>query len=95
MNRKPIEHGTVAGRYQHLRRNQKPCDECREAYNHYHRTRRNTPPHKQRRTRQRITDLLNDNPTLTPHQLQTELEDRFGHAPTMDTIWRHLRTLEP
>ncbi|EMQ98374.1 hypothetical protein ADIAG_02393 [Paeniglutamicibacter gangotriensis Lz1y] len=35
--RKPITHGTIAGRAQHVRRGEMPCDPCRIAFNEYNR----------------------------------------------------------
>lgn len=35
--RKPINHGTTAGRAQHIRRGEIPCDPCRIAFNEYNR----------------------------------------------------------
>lgn len=36
--RKPINHGTTAGRAQHIRRGEKACDPCRIAFNEYNKT---------------------------------------------------------
>lgn len=44
---KPIAHGTVAGTRQHYRRGEKPCEECREAYNRHRSDRR--PPRSRSR----------------------------------------------
>lgn len=35
--RKPINHGTTAGRAQHMRRGETPCPSCRDAFNAYNR----------------------------------------------------------
>lgn len=35
--RKPINHGTTAGRAQHIRRGEEVCDPCRAAFNEYNR----------------------------------------------------------
>lgn len=60
--RKPFVHGTVGGHTRHRRLNEKPCEECRVAFNEYTKAYQKRNPEKTKAYSKKSYDKIKSDP---------------------------------